>query len=109
MTTQTNIITDMSAVTKVPNKILLELVDKEVLCIGSAIHDAIITKEPVALLNIGIGTLSIELSTMQCKFVPSKDLKNTIKDCIEKKVDPVEYQLEQAVIDKLLKLCEEGA
>ena len=42
MTSQPNVINDLSSYTKIPNKILQELVHKLNLCIGSAIHDAII-------------------------------------------------------------------
>lgn len=107
MASQSNIINDISALTKIPNKILNEIVAKENLCIGSAIHDAILAKEEVAVLNIGIGTLSVELATKQCKFVPSKELKSVIKRSIDEKIDPVEYALEQAIIDKLLHICDE--
>ena len=107
MTTQPNVINDLSTYSKVPNKILNELVHKLNLCIGSAIHDAIINKETATVINIGIGSLSINLVDMQCKFIPSKDLKLCIKNGIESKVDPVEFALEQALIDKLLAISEE--
>lgn len=105
MATQTNIISDLSSATKIPNKILNELINKEVLCIGSAINAAITSDEEVAVLNIGIGTLSVELATKQCKFIPSRELKSAIKRSIDGKVDPLEKELEKAIIDKLLKIC----
>lgn len=107
MAVQTNIINDTSTLTKVPLKILNEIVKKEALCIGSAVHEALLTNEEIAVLNIGIGTLSIELSTKQCKFLPSKELKTIIKKSIDNKIDPVEFELEQAIIDKLLRICDE--
>ena len=107
MTAQSNIISDLSSMTKIPNKILNELVDKENLCIGSAINDAIIEGTDVAVLNIGIGTLSIEIATKQCKFVPSRELKSAIKRSIDNKVDPLEKEIEKAIIDKLIKIYSE--
>lgn len=107
MAAQSNIINDLGVLTKIPNKILIEIIRKENLCIGSAIHDALLENEDVAVVNIGIGTLSIELATHNCKFIPSKDLKNTIKRSIENKIDPVEFELEQEIIDKLLTICDE--
>jgi len=107
MTSQPNVINDLSSYTKIPNKILTELVHKLNLCIGSAIHDAIINKESAVVINVGIGSLSVNLTDMQCKFIPSKDLKTCIKNGIESKVDPVEFALEQAVVDKLLAISEE--
>jgi len=107
MAANPNVINDLGTVTKIPNKILDALVKKLDLCIGSAIHDAIIAKEEVAVLNIGIGSLSINLADMQCKFIPSKDLKAAIKSSIEDRVDPLELELEQALIAKLISICSE--
>ena len=107
MTSQPNVINDLSSYTKIPNKILTELVHKLNLCIGSAIHDAIANKETAVVINVGIGSLSVNLTDMQCKFIPSKDLKLCIKNGIESKVDPVEFALEQALVEKLLAISEE--
>lgn len=107
MATQPNIINDLSTITKIPSKTLKILVDKFNLCIGSAIHDALLTKETTTQLNIGIGTLSVNLTDMQCKFIPSKDLKLAIKRSIDDKVDPLEYEIEQALIAKLITVCNE--
>ena len=107
MTTQANIINDLGIITKIPNKILDQLVEQTELCIGSAIHDAIINNEEIVTLNIGIGTLSVEVATHQCKFIPNKDLKNIIKKSISNKIDPLETKLEQDVVDKLLRICDE--
>ena len=107
MATQANAVNDLGTLTKIPNKILTELVHKLNLCIGSAIHDAVLNKEDVAIINVGIGNLSVNLADMQCKFIPSKDLKQSIKDSLNSKVDPMELQLEQALTDKLIAICEE--
>jgi len=105
MTNQVNIINDLSTLTRVPIKALDELTNKEALCIGSAIHDAQIKQEEAVLLNIGLGTLAVELSTMQCKFIPGKELKTAIKRSLTDKIDPVELELEQEIVDKLLNIC----
>ena len=107
-TNQVNTIDDLGTVTKIPNKILTELTHKLNLCIGSAIHDAILNKEEVILLNVGIGTLSVSLTDMQCKFLPSKDLKTVIKNSINEKVDPLELELEDTLVQKLLSICDEA-
>ena len=81
---QQNIIADIGTWTKIPNKILTELVRKAEVCIGSALYDVKQTKEPVAVLQIGIGTLSVNMEDMQCKFIPSKELKTIIIGEIKK-------------------------
>jgi len=107
MTSQPNVINDLSSYTKIPNKILTELVHKLNLCIGSAIHDAIINKESAVVINVGIGSLSVNLTDMQCKFIPSKDLKQTIRKSIDEKLDPLEINLEDTLIQKLLAIYDE--
>lgn len=102
-----NVLNDISTLTKVPAKALTELTSKEILCIGSAIHDALEAGEEALILNIGIGLLSINLIDMQCKFTPNKELKSTIKRCITTKVDPLEFELERALSEKLLSICDE--
>lgn len=106
MTNQVNILNDVATLTKLPNKVLAELTNKEILCIGGAVHDALQAKEDVVVLNIGIGSLSIELGTMQCKFIPSKELKAVIKRSLTTKADPIEFYLEQSIVNKLLAICD---
>lgn len=107
MATTPNVIKDLGTATKVPAKILDSLVDKLNLCIGSSIHDAVLTGETATVLDIGIGTLSVDLTSMQCKFMPSKGLKTAIKQALDAKIDPFELELEQEFINKLLAVCSE--
>ena len=107
MSGQPNLINDVGALLKIPSKVTTELVHKANLCIGSIINDAKLAGEQTVIINIGIGTLSIDLIDMQCKFVPSKDLKTSIKNSLNGETDPLELALEQAFTDKLLAICEE--
>jgi hypothetical protein len=107
MATQPNIISDISTLTRVPNKVLTELAHKANLCIGNIIKEAKEAEDQAVIINIGIGTLSIDLLDMQCKFVPSKELKAAIKASLQSDQDLLELELEQALIDKLLTICEE--
>lgn len=104
----TNIINDLGTYTRLPAKVFEVLISKFNLCVGSAISDALRNKEEAVILNIGIGNLSINLIDMQCKFVPSKDLKATIKTCINNPTkNLLEEELEESLIQKLLGLCKE--
>lgn len=107
MTHQANIISDLGTLSKIPNKMLAEIVDKANLCIGSAVHDAKLNNNDVALINIGIGTLSVNLSDMQCKFIPGKGLKEAIRRSVTRGVDPLEFLLEEVTAAKLLDICAE--
>ena len=79
MSGQPNLVTDVGTLLKLPNKVTAELIHKANLCIGSIINDAKLAGEQTIIINVGIGTLSVDLVDMQCKFVPSKDLKTSIK------------------------------
>ena len=57
MSAQTNIISDVGTLLKIPTKITTELTDKACLCIGSAISEAKRRGEDTTIVNIGIGTL----------------------------------------------------
>ena len=107
MTTQTNIITDVNALLRLPTKVSNELVAKMCLCIGSAISEAKAKGEMQVVVGIGIGYLSVNLQDMQCKFVPGKELKTAIKKALDSRIDPLELMLEQTFSDKLLTMCEE--
>lgn len=107
MATPTNIVNDVGTLLRIPSKITTELTDKACLCIGSAINEAKSKGETQITLAIGIGTLSIDLIDMQCKFVPGKNLKAAIKSATSTTRDPLEHALEQAFVDKLLTICEE--
>ena len=107
MTNPINITNDVGTLLRIPTKVSKELVDKSCLCIGSAIYEAKQNGEPQLTLGIGIGTLSIDLLDMQCKFVPGKNLKTAIKTALSAEVDPLELALEKAFADKLIAICEE--
>lgn len=107
MAAQTNIITDVNNLLRLPTKVSNELVAKMCLCIGSAISEAKARGETQTTVGIGIGYLSVNLVDMQCKFVPGKELKTSIKRALDSQIDPLELVLEQAFSDKLLAMCEE--
>ena len=107
MATQINIVNDVGTLLRVPTKITTELTEKACLCIGSAINEAKNRGESQTTINIGIGTLSVNLVDMQCKFVPGKNLKTAIKQALSTQGDPLELMLEQAFADKLLAICDE--
>jgi hypothetical protein len=107
MATQINITNDVGVLLRLPAKASKELVDKACLCIGSAICEAKRSGETHTTISIGIGTLSIDLLDMQCKFVPGKNLKTAIRDALNSQTDPLEVTLEKALSDRLLTICEE--
>ena len=107
MANQANVINDVGTLLRIPTKISTEIVDKACLCIGSIINNAKNNGETQTTISIGIGTLSINLIDMECKFVPGKNLKTAIKTALNSQSDPLELALEQIFADKLLAICDE--
>jgi hypothetical protein len=107
MAAQTNITTDVNNLLRIPTKVSNELVSKACLCIGSAISEAKAKGKQQVSVSIGIGYLSVNLLDMQCKFIPSKELKGAIKRALDSDIDPLELMLEQTFADKLIAMCEE--
>lgn len=106
MTADVNILSDLSTLTTVPTKALTELVRYECLCIGNAVKQATLQEKNKLVLNIGLGALCINITTMECKFLPSSELKNTIKTCLAGKQDLLMKAVEDSISEKLLKLYE---
>ncbi len=106
---QQHILSDISTLTRVPNKIMDYLSDMAVICITSAISDAKMTQQDKLLLNIGIGTLAIDLISMEVKFIPSKELKKNIRAVVsgEEMEDPVVTYIGDEMVKKLCNICEE--
>ena len=106
MATPVVIPNDVGTLLKIPTKVTNELTDKACLCISSAICDAKRRGDTQCIVNIGIGALSINLVDMQCKFIPGKELKTTIKKTLETQIDPLELALTQTFTDEILAKCE---
>lgn len=107
MSTQTNIMSDVGTLLKIPTKVTTELTDKACLCISSAISEAKRRGDEILTVNIGIGLLSVNLVDMQCKFVPGKNLKTAIKNALTSTTDPLETVLADTFAEKLLAICDE--
>ena len=107
---QQHILSDISTLTRVPNKIMDYLSDMAVICITSAISDARLQQQDKLLLNIGIGTLAIDLLSMEVKFIPSKELKKNIRAVVsgEETEDLVITYIDDEMVKKLCNICEEA-
>ena len=103
-----NIVKDINSILVVYKAIIESYECTDVVCLATnAINEAKNNGDTQTTVNIGIGTLSVNLIDMQCKFVPGKNLKAAIKQALASQLDPVELMLEQAFTDKLLAICEE--
>lgn len=92
---------DLSKLTTIPENILIKLFDKIRWIIGDAICEA---NSDLVEIDIGIGTLllSNELEHVRYKFIPDDSLDETIRNCFNDHISPIEQQLEKRFIDRII-------
>ncbi len=90
-----------------PARVFASLAHSECLCIGSALNDAKLRGEETALIDIGIGELSVRLSDMTIKFLPGDDLKAAYKTAVSVGIDPLEIALNKNIAKRLIDVCQE--
>ena len=98
-----NVISDLSVLTTIPENTFNKLVRKINYIICDSVIDAKLDSDNLLELNLGIGTLYIQVASDQCKykFLPSNDLNNLLKNTLETGENPLENILENSLINKL--------
>ena len=98
-----DIIKDTSVLTTIPDKVLRKLITKEIYCINDAVEETRLSEGKITDLNIGLGILSIGVldDKVFYKFVPSKELEDSVKASILNERNLLEDALEAALVDKL--------
>lgn len=90
-------INELSTLSTLPKSIIKSLFDNECDIIGHKVFETIINNENLCEVDIGIGTLILDISDNICyKFIPSQDLEDTLisvvntnDDCLTKKIENV--------------------
>lgn len=98
-----NVTQDVSTLTTIPDKSLNKLLSKFIYVINDAVAEARINKQSVVDLNIGLGILSLEIGQdeLKYKFVPSKNLEETLKATVLEERNLLEDALETSLVEKL--------
>ena len=101
---QQNLISDLTAITAVPTKLLNKFVYVSELCICDYMNELDMTDDDVLNLDIGIGIISFLVvdDTIQYSFAPSKKLEEKIITTIEEKSAPLIDRLENNLENKLI-------
>lgn len=108
MQTKNNAVKNVCDLLEAQAVTMKRLAEKMSLCIAHCIYEAKEDGESSVLIDIGIGTLGVDIATMTCKFNPSKELKSDIRQAVIEGKDPVELALEDAVSQKLIVLCKDA-
>ncbi len=94
---------DLSLLTGVSKLSLQNLSERSVLCISHAMIECLQSKEPQCEVDIGIGNLYIKLEgdTIKYKFIPSKNLEETIAFAIQQKESPLTLKIDKALGERI--------
>lgn len=98
-----NLIADISKLTTIPDNVLNKLVNKAFYCISDIIEDALLEQKKVVDIEIGIGTLYIELNsdTVRYKFIPNKELESVVKNTVVNKRNLLQDTLEMTLVNRV--------
>ena len=98
-----NLITDISTLTAIPEKTLNKILDKAYVAINDIILEDLMEDKKVAEIDIGIGSLYIQLlhNSIKYKFIPNATLEENVRNTIIHKTNLLENTLETNLVDKL--------
>ena len=107
-----DMISDLSALSTIPEKAINKLNDKLVYCICDAVAEAMAEnpgEDRSIDLNLGFGTLSIGIAndTVKYKFIPSSSLDTSVKQAVLDERNLLEEVLEKSFVDKITHVYKE--
>lgn len=103
------LISDLSTITTISENSLHKLAEKSKFIICHDVCESIRDGEDTTVIEIGIGTISIHTSDegIKYRFAPSPSLDNSIKDTVLNGKNPLVYELENALVNKIEKANKE--
>lgn len=95
---------DLSTITTIPYHTLQKLFEKFLWIICDSIEESCRSKQDYASIDIGIGTIDIAFDddTVQYRFIPSRNLDDSIKDTIVNKNNPLVNNVEEALVKRIV-------
>lgn len=99
-----DLIKDIATLTTIPENSLEKLAEKAVFCISSGVEETILKQESIVEVDLGFGTLNIELKTdtVRYKFIPNEKLENAIIDTVVNKRNLLQDKLEKTLVDRVV-------
>lgn len=99
-----NLIENVSKLNNLPVKQLQKVCSNLESIIGHSIVEAYLNKDKYVIFNLGIGTLTIDISEEELtyKFIPSATLEAKLINAVNKKEDILVSQIEKSVVSKLI-------
>ena len=101
--TRIDLFDDLCTLTGVSKLSLQNLSDKGVSCISHGIIECIQNTDAQCEIDIGIGILYIKLEeeAIKYKFIPSKNLEETVAFAVKYKASPIALKADKALGDRI--------
>lgn len=99
-----NVIKDIAKLTTIPEFNLIKLSNLCSKCISHDVVESIKNNEDVCTIDIGIGSLLIDISStdLHFKFIPSSQLQLTILKSINSSESELVIEVEELLKDKII-------
>ncbi len=94
---------DLSTLTTINESTLSKMTSKIVWCITDAVCKSVYARDDSTVVDIGIGKLTIKFDNNQVryKFVPSKELEESVANAVLTERNPLVDALESSLVDKM--------
>lgn len=104
-----NVIDNVSILYNLPIKQADKIIDTAENVICHDVLQAYIRKQGYVILDVGIGTLTVDITNdyLEYKFVPSKVLETKLVNTLDTKQDILVQHIEQSIVDKITKAYKE--
>lgn len=102
-------IKDLSVITTIPYHTLQKLFDKLCWVVCDGVQASELDHEEFASIDIGIGTIDIAVKDdqIQYRFVPSNKLEDSVRETLVSKKNPLQINLEEALVKKIVNAYKE--
>lgn len=98
-----NVINNVSNLYNLPTKQVDKIINTAENVICHDVLQAYIRKQGYIILDIGIGTLTVDITNdyLEYKFVPSKNLESKLVNTLDTKQDILIQNIEQSIVAKI--------
>ena len=98
-----DVLNDLSVLTEVSKLSLQNLADKSILAISHGVFEGIQNQESQTEFDIGIGILYIRLEgdAIKYKFIPSKNMEETIAYTVKNKTSALAIKADRALGERI--------
>jgi hypothetical protein len=105
----TDVVSDMSNLTKLPVSLLQQLSDKVEFIVLHSVYESVLSNENITEVDIGIGRLNIlqDEGCVKYKFIPSKTFEQKIIKTVKDRESPLTTTVEDTLQKKILDVYKE--